>query len=298
MLRHLGLSLLRGYARIAPTERGGYRLARLARRLVPRSHWRDVFPTGHGVRLELDLSTYPDVAMAAGLYELDTVRLLRKLLKPGMHFVDGGANIGFFSCRAARLVGPTGRVDAFEPDPFNRRRLEENLARNGFVEAVHVHPLAISDRAETLTFHRPAAGTRRNHGETSRFPPPDVITEPFEVTAARLDEALDRVPDLVKLDLEGSEPLALAGARGWIASDRPPTWIIEHNPEAGGRAGHRPGDLWRTLHEIRRYTCTFLGSMPAQFLAAPEDLDELRRHGNLLFVPFPPQEHYPGRRHA
>ncbi len=289
-VRHLGFPLLRGYAHIAPTERGGYRLARLARRLVPRSQWRGVFTTGDGVRLALDLATYPDVAMAAGVYELDTVRLLRKLLRPGMHFVDGGANIGFFSCRAARLVGPTGRVDAFEPDPINRRRFEENLARNGFAEAVHVHPLAISDRAETLTFHRPAAETKRNHGETSRFPPRDVPTEAFEVTAVRLDEALDRVPDVVKLDLEGSEPLALAGARGWIASDRPPTWIVEHNPEAGERGGYRPGDVWRALSDARRYTCAFVGSMPQRLLGTPEDLDVLARQGNLLFVPVPPHQ--------
>ncbi|HUF79655.1 MAG TPA: hypothetical protein VMN03_00855, partial [Burkholderiales bacterium] len=114
--------LVRGYARVAPSERGGYRLARAVRRLRPREAWRDAFDTPAG-RLELDLGAYPDCCMALGLYELDTARVLRRLLRPGDHFIDGGANIGYFSLMAARLVGSIGRVDAFEPQPENRARL-------------------------------------------------------------------------------------------------------------------------------------------------------------------------------
>ncbi|MGH8579333.1 MAG: hypothetical protein ACREVK_04095 [Gammaproteobacteria bacterium] len=46
------------------------------------------------LRLRLDLATYPDCSMADGLYELDTLRSLKRLLRPGDHFVDLGANIG------------------------------------------------------------------------------------------------------------------------------------------------------------------------------------------------------------
>ena len=276
-------ALLRRYARLAPTERGGFRLARLARGLVPRQKWRGVFATGSGVRLDLDLATYPDVAMAAGVYELDTQRLLRHLLRPGMHFVDGGANIGFFTCRAAQLVGPTGRVDAFEPDPQNNARLEANLARNGLADRVKVHPLALAERSARLTFHRPAAGSRRNHGESGRFPRPGEQTEMFEVESVRLDAALDRVPDLVKLDLEGSELFALKGATAWFTSDRPPIWLVEHNLGADRAAGHRGGDAWRALLErCPGYQCWFVATW-LRPISSPEELDAFPRQGNLLF---------------
>jgi FkbM family methyltransferase len=282
-LRHLPFAVLRAYARIAPTERGGFRLARAARRLIPRAGWRDVFATGEGVRLALDLGTYPDVAMAAGLYELETARLLRRIVRPGMHVVDGGANLGFFTCRLGALVGPQGRVDAFEPDPLNRRRLGENLERNETAAPVRVHALALSDRAERVTFHRPAPGTRRNHGESSRFPRGDVPTVAFEVEAKRLDEAIEGVPQIVKLDLEGSELLALRGATRWLGSQRPPIWIIEHNPGTESRAEHRAADLWRELGGGGRYACMPIGSGEA--LESPEELDSVHRQLNLLFLP-------------
>lgn len=278
----LSFGLLRAYAHAAPTERGGFRLARLARRLVPRDRWNGVFNTGQGLRLDLDLSTYPDVAMAGGIYELDTDRLLRRFLRPGMHFIDGGANIGYFTARAARLVGKQGRVDGFEPDPQNRARLLANLQRNGLEAAVNLHPVALSDQEETITLHRPLT-SGRNHGETSRYPAGDVPTKAFNVGAVRLDAALDRIPDLVKLDLEGSEPLALEGAARWLTSERPPAWIIEHNPAADARAGHRPGDLWHLL--LRRqpaYRCRLVSRRLRPF-ENPEALDNFGRHVNVLF---------------
>src|SRR3954447_5078874 len=133
------LAALRGYSRIAPTQRGGYRLVRMGRKFVARDQWRGTFHTPDRTRLELDLATYPDCCMAVGLYELDTLRLIRRVLRPGDHFVDCGANIGYFTLAAAACVGASGRVDAFEPDPLNRARLEANLAANGSPAQIHVH---------------------------------------------------------------------------------------------------------------------------------------------------------------
>src|SRR5215208_5948792 len=130
MIRALAEAALRGYSRIAPTERGGFRLAKLVRRLRKRELWRDTFLTPDGLRLKLDLSTYPDVSMAFGLYELDTARVIKKLLTRGDHFIDAGANIGYFTLLTANIVGPNGRVDAFEPHPLNRARLLDHLREN------------------------------------------------------------------------------------------------------------------------------------------------------------------------
>src|SRR5690242_20490556 len=112
--------LLKTYAHVAPTERGAYQLVRAARTLIPRQRWTLPRTTPDNLSMTLDLGVYPDCCMAFGLYELHTYRLLKSLQTPGMHFVDCGANLGYFTLLAARWVGETGKVDAFEPDPINR----------------------------------------------------------------------------------------------------------------------------------------------------------------------------------
>ncbi len=271
--------LLRAYSAIAPTERGGFRLARLARRLVPRDRWQDRFTVG-GLTFGLDLTTYPDVAMAGGVYELDTLRVLRRRLGPGVTFVDGGANLGYFTCRAAAWGAA---VIAVEPDPVNRVRLEANLAANDLTHRVDLRPVALSDEAGVATFHRPVRTDRANHGESGRFPREDVPSEPFEVELRRLDDLIATPPDVVKLDLEGSETLAVRGAAGWFDGMPPPAWVIEHGPEAVERVGGKPGDVWRTLLEFEpRYHCRFIGRSAA--FASPDEMDCFARQGNVLIA--------------
>lgn len=226
----LAEALLRGYTRIAPTERGGYRLVRLVRRFRSPNARRGIFKTPDGLRLELDLDVYPDCSMAYGLYELDTARTLRQILRPGDHVVDGGANIGYFSLLAARCVGPSGRVDAFEPQPETRQRLSENLQRNNLADIVRIHPHALSDHAGTATIHR-FGQDAGNHGTASLFAPAGADTTDTEIETVRMDKALaGSTPRLIKLDLEGAEAQAIDGMTALLQGDRPPDLIIEHNP--------------------------------------------------------------------
>lgn len=229
---------MRTYARVAPTERGGYRLARFARRFRSPDARRDLFRTPAGLTLDLDLDVYPDCTMAFGLYELDTVRVIRRLLRLGDHVVDGGANIGYLTTIIAQLVGPAGRVDAFEPQPDNRARLEANVQRNGLSDRVRVHAEALSEGPGTATIHR-FVGDAGNHGVASLFPGDGpAATSAIDVPIVRMDAALARTsPVLVKLDVEGAESLAIAGMTGLLKAARPPAVILEHNPVTAGRAG-------------------------------------------------------------
>lgn len=231
-------ALLKLYSRVAPTGRGGYRLARLARRFHPREAWRSAFTTPDHLQLELDLATYPDCCMAYGLYELETARLIKRLLRPGDHFVDGGANIGYFTLLAAQRVGPHGRVDAFEPQPENRARLEANLRVNALSDGVRLHAQALADRAGEAALHI-LQGPQHNHGEASLFAAPGAAT--MAIATARLDEVLAGLsPRLIKLDIEGAEPLAIAGMAGLLQGTRPPMVLMEHNAAAAARAGFAP----------------------------------------------------------
>jgi FkbM family methyltransferase len=181
--------------------------------------------------------------MAFGLYELDTARVMRRLLRRGDHFVDGGANIGYLTMIGAQCVGPTGSVDAFEPQSDNRARLEANLRRNGLTDRVRVHAEALSDAGGTATIHR-FAGDEGNHGMASLFAGDGAAaaTVSVEVPTVRLDDALiGTSPALIKLDVEGAESLAIKGMTGLLKSPRPPAVILEHNPETLRRAGAAAG---------------------------------------------------------
>lgn len=280
-LRNMPLrwNLARFYSHIAPTNRGAFAVARWARNTVPRERWRDLFAIPNGLKLRLDLSTYPDCNMALGLYETETIRLLGRLLKPGGHFVDCGANIGYFTLHAARIVGQTGRVDAFEPSPVNRARLEEHLRINA-VTNVRVHALAAGNQSKSITFYQPTG--ELNHGQASTFASLVPGGESVTVESARLDEVVDRVPDLIKVDVEGAELTALQGAEKFLRAQRPPALIIEHNHESSLAAGYRPADLLRYLQATQpRYRCFWIG-WKLRSIGSAEELDAIRRQGNIL----------------
>lgn len=280
LLSHVANALLRAYSRVAPTERGGYRLVRAARRLRPAETWRGPFRTPDQITLELDLATYPDCCMAYGLYELDTHRRLKAYLRPGMRVVDCGANLGYFTLLAGRLVGPTGHVDAFEPDPANRARLEAHLGLNEMHDRVTVHAAAVSNQAGTCTLYHPTADGQ-NHGQASLYEAFVPGGQGIDVPLVRLDQHLSAVPDLIKMDIEGAELAALRGAEGLLKSDRPPAMIIEHNPASALAAGWRPDELFDYIRSVQpRYRVYWIGWRLSRIDTA-QDLALISRQGNL-----------------
>ena len=102
-----------------------------------RSAWRRLFPAGpavigagpgRGLRFDVGGGN-PD--FAAGTYEPPVQQALADCLKPGDVVLDVGANVGFIAVIAAKLVGPAGRVVAFEPVPENARLVRRNARLNG-----------------------------------------------------------------------------------------------------------------------------------------------------------------------
>ena len=85
-------------------------------------------------------------------YEAEIAEILIRALQPGDIMLDIGANVGVFSVLAAGLVGPAGRVVAFEPEDENRSRMATNLALNE-VNNVTVVAAPVSDRIEDVSSH-------------------------------------------------------------------------------------------------------------------------------------------------
>ena len=154
-------------------------------------------------------------------YEPEVVAKLKELLRPGMTFCDVGANMGVLTLLAARLVGPTGRVFAFEPFPQNAAVVRENVALNG-LQNVTVVEAAVSENngeaqlhlSEWCGSHCLAENPGASAGTT------------LAVKTIRLDSVpgLDRV-DLLKSDTEGTE-LSVLRSLGTL---RPSQIIVEAN---------------------------------------------------------------------
>jgi len=251
------------YSRIALSERGGYRLARLIRRLRSQAHWQDDFKTPDGFQLNLNLGIYPDICMAYGLYELSTVRLIKKILSLGDHFVDAGANIGYLTLHSAKRVGPNGQVDAFEPEAGNRCRLNAHLHANQLQNRVTVHPYALSDHQGQVTLYRwPEDDLIHNHGCTSQFTNHRESAQAMTVECRTLDQMLQGVvPKLIKMDVEGAEPIMVQGMIQTLESNKPPIIIGELNPTQARVAGFAPHQWICSVLDIQpKYKVYTIGS--------------------------------------
>lgn len=159
-----------------------------------------------------------------GSFEPNEFAFLDRALKPGMVFVDVGANDGYYTLFAARKVGPLGRVIAVEPSSRERAHLRRNLERNA-ISNVSVVPAALGAVAVTAEL-KLADGLHAGHNTLGDFAHSDVVTagtervqvETLDSLAARLH--LPRV-DVMKIDVEGAEASVIAGGRGVLMSMRP-----------------------------------------------------------------------------
>lgn len=219
--------------------------------------------------------------------ETHEARLLARLLRPGMTVVDVGANHGLFALEALHWIGPTGRLDAFEPTPRTCERLKRNLAVNGLGH-VRVFDSALRDvpGSARLRVHHEWTGLNSlaDHDITwnrGRL----VADEVIEVPATTLDahaqrEGIETI-DFLKIDVEGFELFVLRGAQGLLRARRVRWLMIEVGDQTCANAKVDPRELLELLdalgYELHEITATGLmgpivrafrpGSFSANFLA-------------------------------
>jgi FkbM family methyltransferase len=142
----------------------------------------------------------------------------RALLHPGDTVVDAGANIGAFSVFAGRLIGPTGRLVPIEMIPRTAARLRANLARNGVEADVVEAALAASSGRTVTAAIDPAKCGQATLVLAHTLDRPRMLA----VVTRTLDEVLADVAEiaLLKIDIEGAEIDALAGAVATLARTR------------------------------------------------------------------------------
>jgi len=207
------------------------RLESLPERVIPLGD-RVLALTHAGQRIFLDpqdIGIAPHIALT-GLWEPGVERLLRRLLRPGQSVVEIGANMGYHTLAMAAAIGPAGRLHAFEAHPRTASLLAATIAINGLGGFVTLHAAAALDRAGEVTFAEHPSLCGSFHLATEGTTPD--FTARLTVPGVVLDEVLAELPaiHLLRIDAEGSEPLALRGAAALLARSPELILVAEWSP--------------------------------------------------------------------
>jgi FkbM family methyltransferase len=195
-----------------------------------------------------------------GVWEPDVTEWFKQTLKPGMTFIDVGANVGYFTVLAAFLVGREGRIVAFEAMPATYELLAKNVIVNWMETFATAENLAIYSDCRRLQFyirkyyHGNSSLAAMSHEEGRLY---DDI-EQVEVDAITLDEYLCRNParpDVIKVDVEGTELHVFRGARQTLATNPDVIVMCEWSQDQIRTANDDPAELVDELrgHHFQAY---------------------------------------------
>jgi len=219
------------------------------RQLVyPYTHkgWQQTARTFFGREMRVVLPAGTDIYLTGGKSHLSEIRLARFLierLRPGDHFLDVGAHVGYFSLLAAELVGPSGRVKSYEPAEDTFSLLAHNVAGLGQVEAVQQ---AVSYSDQPLVFYEfPPLYSEYNSSDVSQFE-----EEPWyaqnpprkrEVPATSIDLQTAEgnfSPAWIKIDAEGGELSVIRGGERFLRAQSAGI-VMEYLEPSRNNAPHR-----------------------------------------------------------
>ena len=182
------------------------------------------------------------------IWEPFETEIFRRICIAGDVVADIGANIGWYSVLASRLVGEHGRVISFEPDLKNMELLKKNLAVAGGAGPVETRACAVSDHSSREKLFL----SDTNLGDHQLFDD-GRSRKSLEVVVESLDDiffAKPSRPTLVKSDTQGSEARIIRGAARLFESGWRPILILEFWPYGLKGAGDDPVALWKRLKSL------------------------------------------------
>lgn len=204
-------------------------------------------------------------------FEPHEVGFVVSRLRPGMTFLDIGANVGCYTVAAAATVGPTGRVISIEPDDHNFALLNRAVTANRFKSVTLVNAAA---GAEPGTARLYKSG--HNLGDHRLYADGQSDgRRAIDVPVVRLDDVFaERAlapPDVVKIDVQGFELAVMRGAARLFAGDRPMTVLTEFWPHGITSAGGDPAGYLGFFRD-RGFTCRHIA---ADGRLTPTDWDDV-----------------------
>ncbi|MGH9545463.1 MAG: FkbM family methyltransferase [Terriglobales bacterium] len=170
-----------------------------------------------------------------GSYEYGKQRAFQEVVRQGSVVYDIGANVGFYTLLASKLVGRSGQVYAFEPAPRNCRLLQRHLEMNG-VDNVSVVQMAVFSTNGEALFDSSANHSMGHLAACGTLKVPTIAIDRFV-----FDQAMP-APEVIKIDVEGAELEVLKGSYQTLCRHRPLILLATH-----GAAVHR--ECCRILEE-------------------------------------------------
>ena len=197
-------------------------------------------PLGFSINLDRDHAI--DTKILHSRFEPKSIELISRVVNPGWHCCDVGANIGFLSLLMAVKAGSQGRVVAFEPSTWTYDRLKANVALNSF-GWIDCQRAAVGAESQPSIELCVPSGYRLDGTDTSSIQKmPLVALDDFFAKADRLD--------FLKIDTDGYEPYVLAGALKTIERLRP-IIFFEIGPNALKKAGSSVESLVKSISDLR-----------------------------------------------
>lgn len=213
------------------------------------------------------------------VHEKATTDLFKKTVKNGDVVVDLGANIGYFSLLASRLTGSQGKVFSFEPEPKNYNYLKKNIELNNYN---HAQPFqkAVSDKNGTTKLficdYDTGHHTINKQDGIQAYSRGRIVKErSIDIETVALDnflkERTNRV-DVIKMDVEGAEMLALSGMDRVLKDNKDIKMIAEFFPLLIEKMGSDPKEFIRRLIQDYGFSIYII---PEDYAALTSDMKKL-----------------------
>jgi FkbM family methyltransferase len=185
-----------------------------------------------GYTILLDMQLDKDYWL--GTYEPELQAALRELVPAGAIIFDVGANIGYISLLLAKAAGRTGKVFAFEALQSNVEQLRRNVALNAMEAQVTVIDRAVTQASGLVHFLvHASSGMGKAAGSAGRE---GIYQAELTVPGISLDEFVfgqgNPLPQVIKMDIEGGEVMALPGMRRVLNEAHPLMMMELHGPES------------------------------------------------------------------
>ena len=189
-----------------------------------------------------------------GTYEESEAKIMEEKIKVGNIVVDVGANIGLHTLNMARIVGNTGRVFAFEPDPSNFEILEKNVKINNYQNII-LEQKAVGDKnGRTTLYQSDHPGMHRIFPQTKQAKG-QVQVELTSLDKYFIDSNLADKINFIKIDVEGLEFSVLKGMKNILKNNKKIKILFEFMPKNTMEAGFTPIELlnYLTSHDFKLY---------------------------------------------
>lgn len=204
---------------------------------------------GKGLKVRI----YPNDVIGRDIYvhgvmEPKESAFVNQFLKPGMVFFDVGANMGQYTLFGAQRVGKTGKVHSFEPSRRMFGELEYNIQLNKLSDICVLNQAAISEASGTARLSQYEEGAEVYGSLGTQHWADKSIIGYDEVKTITLDEYIverniSKI-DLIKMDIEGAELLALKGAKRILSQSDAPVIILEMSDRNTSGFGYQAVDIW------------------------------------------------------